>query len=29
MILFYQISPKLFYALKVKEALSEEDKENP
>ncbi|MCK5079688.1 MAG: phosphoribosylformylglycinamidine synthase, partial [Bacteroidales bacterium] len=27
MILFYQISPKLFYALKVKEALSGEDKE--
>ncbi|MCK4569751.1 MAG: phosphoribosylformylglycinamidine synthase [Bacteroidales bacterium] len=26
MILFYQISPKLFYALKVKEALSKEDK---
>jgi len=27
MILFYQISPKLFYALKVKEALSGEDEE--
>ncbi len=27
MILFYQISPKSFYALKVKEALSGEDKE--